>query len=275
MPRTCSSRRPWSGPLALEPQGGTVDPWDIPGGCGWAGRRGRSWLIARPATSRRGCACAAGPPDAEVTVGDGEPVKANAWHDGNRLYVRSAGVTRSYRHARDGDITWIGNWPLQEPEQLSRKGGAGAAGGTVTSPMPGTVCCSRWPRRQVAAGQPLLVVEAMKMEHTVVRAHRWRGRGAGGARGPTGQAGPAARGGCTPTGVTRWTPGSAPSTRRCARPSRSSPARRSRRSSATSTSGRSSRTRSWPRWVGWPVRPAVPRGARRHGRRLLRPLPGP
>jgi len=107
--------------------------------------------------------------DAEVVVGDGEPVKASAWRDGDRLYVRSQGVTRSYRHATDGELTWIGNWPLQEPEQLSRKGGAGAAGGAVTSPILVTVLLLRVAAgEQVSAGQPLLVVEAMKMEHTVV-----------------------------------------------------------------------------------------------------------
>ena len=155
--------------LALEPQGETVDPWDIPGGWRIGEPAWTTWLIGAPGDEPAKVRLRGRASDAEVVVGDGEPVKAGAWRDGNRLYVRSQGVTRSYRHANEGELTWIGNWPLQEPEQLSRKGGAGAAGGAVTSPMPGTVLLLRVAAgEQVSAGQPLLVVEAMKMEHTVV-----------------------------------------------------------------------------------------------------------
>ncbi|EWM15983.1 acetyl/propionyl/methylcrotonyl-CoA carboxylase subunit alpha [Kutzneria sp. 744] len=155
--------------LALEPQGETVDPWDIPGGWRMGEPAWTTWLIGAPGDEPARVRLRGRASDAEVVVGDGEPVKAGAWRDGNRLHVRCAGVTRSYRHARDGEITWIGNWPLQEPEQLSRKGAAGAAGGAVTSPMPGTVLLLKVAAgERVNAGQPLLVVEAMKMEHTVV-----------------------------------------------------------------------------------------------------------
>ncbi|MEV6602639.1 acetyl/propionyl/methylcrotonyl-CoA carboxylase subunit alpha [Kutzneria sp. NPDC051319] len=155
--------------LALEPRGETVDPWDIPGGWRMGEPAWTTWLIGAPGDEPARVRLRGRASDAEVVVGDGEPVKAGAWRDGNRLYVRCAGVTRSYRHARDGEITWIGNWPLQEPEQLSRKGAAGAAGGAVTSPMPGTVLLLKVAAgERVNAGQPLLVVEAMKMEHTVV-----------------------------------------------------------------------------------------------------------
>jgi acetyl-CoA/propionyl-CoA carboxylase biotin carboxyl carrier protein len=155
--------------LELEPPGETVDPWDIPGGWRLGQPAWTSWLIGVPGDEPAKVRLRGRASDAEVVVGDGEPVKASAWRQDNRLYVRADGVTRSYRHARDGELTWIGNWPLQEPEQLSRKGAAGAAGGAVTSPMPGTVLLLRVAAgEKVNAGQPLLVVEAMKMEHTVV-----------------------------------------------------------------------------------------------------------
>jgi acetyl-CoA/propionyl-CoA carboxylase biotin carboxyl carrier protein len=157
--------------LALEPTGATVDPWDIPGGWRIGQPAWTSWLIGAPGDEPVKVRVRGRAADAEVVVGDGESVRAGAWRDGNRLYVRSGGVTRSYRHAEDGELTWIGNWPLLETEPLllSRKGGAGAAGGAVTSPMPGTVLLLKVAAgERVNAGQPLLVVEAMKMEHTVV-----------------------------------------------------------------------------------------------------------
>jgi acetyl-CoA/propionyl-CoA carboxylase, biotin carboxylase, biotin carboxyl carrier protein len=155
--------------LALEPRSEVVDPWDIPGGWRIGQPAWTTWLIGAPGEEPAKVRVRGRASDAEVVVGDGEPVKASAWRTDDRLYVRSQDVTRSYRHATDGELTWIGNWPLQEPEQLSRKGGAGAAGGAVTSPMPGTVLLLRVAAgEQVSAGQPLLVVEAMKMEHTVV-----------------------------------------------------------------------------------------------------------
>jgi acetyl-CoA/propionyl-CoA carboxylase biotin carboxyl carrier protein len=71
-------------------------------------------------------------------------------------------------------VLWLGvdgrAWALTEIERLAPTGAAGgpAAGGPLTSPMPGTVLAVRvTPGQHVAAGTPLLVVEAMKMEHTI------------------------------------------------------------------------------------------------------------
>jgi len=50
----------------------------------------------------------------------------------------------------------------------ARRSRAAAADGTVRSPMPGTVVAVHVAVGEVvSAGQPVLVVEAMKMEHTV------------------------------------------------------------------------------------------------------------
>ena len=151
--------------LDLEPAGGVVDPWDVPGGWRLGEPAWTTYLINSVRVRLRGRAS-----DAEVAVGDADPVRAGGWYEGERLVVRSAGVTRSYRRARDGETTWINNWPLLETEPLSaRKGRAGASDGAVGSPMPGTVLLLKVAAGDhVKAGQPLLVVEAMKMEHTVV-----------------------------------------------------------------------------------------------------------
>ena len=112
---------------------------------------------------------------AEVVVRDAEPITARLSVHGDDLAVTSEGRTRRYVWARDGDTVWIGRdgaaWaltrrPLGDPG--ARPGGALAGDGVVRSPMPGTVLAVKVAvGERVAEGQPLVVVEAMKMEHTV------------------------------------------------------------------------------------------------------------
>ncbi|MGQ4515569.1 acetyl-CoA carboxylase biotin carboxylase subunit [Streptomyces sp. DW26H14] len=65
---------------------------------------------------------------------------------------------------RDGD-----GWELRDHDPVEAAGsGAAAAGGSLTAPMPGTVTVVKVATGDtVAAGQSLLVVEAMKMEHVI------------------------------------------------------------------------------------------------------------
>ena len=175
--------------LVREPRGPLTDPWDIPDG--W--RSGdRAWTRLRlshgPGTAVevrvRGLASAG----AEVAVGDGEPVAASAAFrpapgrtapgggtpgGGTDLVITADGRTVRYAYAADGATAWLSRdgrtWAMREEEAASpRAGRAAAADGTVRSPMPGTVLAVHVTAGQrVAAGQPVLVVEAMKMEHTV------------------------------------------------------------------------------------------------------------
>jgi acetyl-CoA/propionyl-CoA carboxylase biotin carboxyl carrier protein len=65
--------------------------------------------------------------------------------------------------AADGHVA-----ALREQERLSSSVEGAAADGVVTSPMPGTVTVVQVSvGDQVTAGTPLLVVEAMKMEHVL------------------------------------------------------------------------------------------------------------
>ena len=152
-----------------------TDPWDIPDG--WR-VSGRAWTTVRLAHGHgtvtevrvRGLASAS----AEVAVGGGDPVPARATRDGAGLLVSYGGRTLRYAFARDGATMWLGRegqaWALTEEEAVvaGRGGRAGAADSTVRSPMPGTVIAVHVTAGQpVRAGEPLVVVEAMKMEHTV------------------------------------------------------------------------------------------------------------
>ena len=166
--------------LDREPAGPVTDPWDIPDG--W--RHGEhAWTRFRlthgPGTETgvlvRGLASAG----AEVMVGDGEATAARAEFrpagpgGGTDLVLSLGGRTVRFAYAVDGETTWLGRdghaWAVAEAAPAPLRGTrAAAADGTVRSPMPGTVVAVHVSVGQaVSAGQPVLVVEAMKMEHTV------------------------------------------------------------------------------------------------------------
>jgi acetyl-CoA/propionyl-CoA carboxylase, biotin carboxylase, biotin carboxyl carrier protein len=156
------------------------DPWDV----------GDGWRVGEPAwttwrlESRDGLheVAVRGLPGtgAEVVVrglpGEGEVSVARIGHgEGRRLTLTLDGRTSAFVAARDGDTLWLGRdgraWALTRHrlgDPGDRPGAAGGGDGVVRSPMPGTVLLVKAaPGDRVAEGQPLVVVEAMKMEHTV------------------------------------------------------------------------------------------------------------
>ena len=187
--------------LALEPAGPVTNPWDIPDGWRPGERAWTSFRLSHGAdpvveVRVRGLASAG----AEVAVGDGEPVAVRAslhpayrpggdvaaagWLAGNGgaagdggqgsdLVLTYGGRTVRFAYAADGPVTWLGRdgaaWAIGEaPPPALRGARAGNADGTVRSPMPGTILAVHVTVGDtVSAGQPVLVVEAMKMEHTV------------------------------------------------------------------------------------------------------------
>jgi acetyl-CoA/propionyl-CoA carboxylase biotin carboxyl carrier protein len=117
---------------------------------------------------------AGSPDDARVTLDDGEPVRASARRTGKNRYLEAtvAGRRTRYRRVLDGDTLWLASagatWAVHEHSMLESESAAASVSGTVTSPMPGTVLVVKAAAGdQVTAGAPLVVVEAMKMEHTV------------------------------------------------------------------------------------------------------------
>nr|WP_208383997.1 acetyl/propionyl/methylcrotonyl-CoA carboxylase subunit alpha [Modestobacter marinus] len=156
----------------IEPRGAVVDPWADTSG--W--RLGEpAWTVRRlqapgadPVTVRvRGRTTAA-----QVRVGDGEPMAARVDRDGDRLSVTLDDVTTRYTVVHAGGTVWLAGdghtVGLREHERLAAAGTAAGSDGAVSAPMPGTVTVVQVSLGdQVEAGTPLLVVEAMKMEHVL------------------------------------------------------------------------------------------------------------
>jgi acetyl-CoA/propionyl-CoA carboxylase biotin carboxyl carrier protein len=157
--------------LSLMPSGSIVDPWEVPSGWRLGGRGGVTLRLAAGETEA--LVRVEGLPDAaSVSVNGAEPVEVSARRQGDWLELHYAGEFRRYRRALDGEL-WLARegycFALGERPNLLATQRETTAGGPVQSPMPGTVLMVKVTQGEaVTAGAPLLVVEAMKMEHTVV-----------------------------------------------------------------------------------------------------------
>ncbi|WP_060180381.1 acetyl/propionyl/methylcrotonyl-CoA carboxylase subunit alpha [Streptomyces sp. IMTB 1903] len=90
--------------------------------------------------------------------------------------VELDGVTHRFSHAASPEGTWLGrdadSWHVQRHDPVSAHGAASAGADTLAAPMPGTVTVVKVAvGDKVSAGQSLLVVEAMKMEHVISAPH--------------------------------------------------------------------------------------------------------
>ncbi|MEU8678549.1 biotin carboxylase N-terminal domain-containing protein [Streptomyces sp. NPDC048560] len=96
----------------------------------------------------------------------------------HRVTVEIDGLTHTFDHATSPEGSWLGRdgdtWHVQDhdPVEASLSGAARAGVDTLAAPMPGTVTVVKVAvGDEVAAGQSLLVVEAMKMEHVISAPH--------------------------------------------------------------------------------------------------------
>ncbi|HEY3684610.1 MAG TPA: biotin carboxylase N-terminal domain-containing protein [Streptosporangiaceae bacterium] len=160
--------------LGREPAGPVVDRWDVPDGWRIGGPAWRTLRVTPSGGEAVPVRVRGRASGAEVAIGDGEPVPASVRHTGGGLAVTYGDRTRRYLRARDGRVLWLGRdghaWALTEAEPVDAGGGgaAAASGGVARSPMPGTVIAVKAAAGDtVTAGQPLAIIEAMKMEHTV------------------------------------------------------------------------------------------------------------
>jgi acetyl-CoA/propionyl-CoA carboxylase, biotin carboxylase, biotin carboxyl carrier protein len=149
-----------AGCMLASPPARMADPWLL----------GDGWRLtgSAPRTTR----WAWGGEEFEAVTGGPDP-PARAQLDGTDLVVESAAGSTRYAWAVAGDTFWLGHlgdaWALtQLRETIDRARLARLGTGPLTSPMPGTVLAVHVsPGDHVSAGQPLVVVEAMKMEHVV------------------------------------------------------------------------------------------------------------
>jgi acetyl-CoA/propionyl-CoA carboxylase, biotin carboxylase, biotin carboxyl carrier protein len=157
--------------IDLQPAGDVVDPWDLANGWRLGGPIPTPFKLVsgdREETVR----VTGTPVAASVAVGEAEPVRASARRDRGTLVVTFGGRRTTFRRAQDGDRLWLAangrTWSVDEHSLLESGAASVTDGGPVTSPMPGTVLVVKAAEGDVVvAGAPLVVVEAMKMEHTV------------------------------------------------------------------------------------------------------------
>ncbi|GGU87303.1 acetyl/propionyl-CoA carboxylase subuit alpha [Streptomyces litmocidini] len=122
-----------------------------------------------------------GAPSAELLLGEGaEAVSAATVGTvtGSELVVAVDGVTHRFTVAPSPEGRWLGrdgdSWHVldHDPVEAALSGARHGGADTLAAPMPGTVTVVKVAvGDEVEAGQSLLVVEAMKMEHVISAPH--------------------------------------------------------------------------------------------------------
>ncbi|MDQ0777070.1 acetyl/propionyl-CoA carboxylase alpha subunit [Streptomyces aurantiacus] len=138
--------------------GGWTDPFSVPDG----------WRLGGEPV----------PPAFDLRVTGLEPVTLRARPGAEVTSTRVSVTLDAVRHTFHRSGTWLGRdgdaWNVQDhdPVAASLTGAARAGADSLTAPMPGTVTVVKVAvGDEVTAGQSLLVVEAMKMEHVVSAPH--------------------------------------------------------------------------------------------------------
>ena len=108
----------------------------------------------------------------EVVAADGSIVATTVTQRDGEGHIEFGGETTQFRVAASGPTTWIGSegdsWSFTEHEPTAARHARTDDGAAIESPMPGTVIAVLVSVGDpVTAGQPVGVVEAMKMEHTL------------------------------------------------------------------------------------------------------------
>ncbi|MEV0262043.1 biotin carboxylase N-terminal domain-containing protein [Streptomyces sp. NPDC050617] len=149
---------------------------------------GDGGAAARPTgTDAAGTDDAGAPVAARLTARDGAGPSSASGHDeagaaagARRVTVEYATVTHAFTHTPSPEGAWLGRdgdaWHVLDHDPVEARGAAaGAHAGALTAPMPGTVTVVKAAvGDEVTAGQSLLVVEAMKMEHVIAAPHDGR-----------------------------------------------------------------------------------------------------
>ncbi|NLE80906.1 MAG: acetyl/propionyl/methylcrotonyl-CoA carboxylase subunit alpha [Rhodococcus sp.] len=151
---------------------GTADPWDVPSGWRTGDPAPTSIRLSSSGTTEH-VHITGNPTIAQAWIEDGEPRRLSASLEGDDLTVVIDDRRAKYRVAASDGHLWLsgadGTWMLRELEEVSVRGGDAHAGESeITSPMPGSVIAvGAESGDEVTAGQVIVVVEAMKMEHSL------------------------------------------------------------------------------------------------------------
>ncbi|MFF2791891.1 acetyl-CoA carboxylase biotin carboxylase subunit [Streptomyces sp. NPDC058049] len=179
---------PGPGPQTPDGLGRWVDPFDAADG--WRLGGTPAWTVHHfrlpgqdPVTieTRLSGASSASPAFEARGLGQspGAPARARILtRTADTVTIELDGVTNRFSHAASPEGTWLGrdadSWHVQTYDPVvAHLSGAGHGGAdTLAAPMPGTVTVVKVAvGDKVAAGQSLLVVEAMKMEHVISAPH--------------------------------------------------------------------------------------------------------
>jgi 3-methylcrotonyl-CoA carboxylase alpha subunit len=97
--------------------------------------------------------------------------------DGRRLVVSVVAVTEKHEQKRHVFLNGR-NYLIVRDDPLHLVAAGGAQGGGLTAPMPGKIIALlAAPGQAVDQGEPLLILEAMKMEHTITAPRNGRVKG--------------------------------------------------------------------------------------------------
>ncbi|MCX4748951.1 ATP-grasp domain-containing protein [Kitasatospora sp. NBC_01287] len=178
----------WTDPFAL-PSG-----WRLAGEPAWTTHRLRVTgqdpvtVLVRPVSADKVIEATDSPstafPEMLVRLGEGPIRRARAAVGATDLALVLDGLRATFAHATDnspslpgGPVLWLGaggdSWALHPYDPVTERATAGDTHhGALTAPMPGTVTVVKAAVGDlVRRGQPLLVLEAMKMEHVIAAPH--------------------------------------------------------------------------------------------------------
>lgn len=158
--------------LALRARRFADNPWAAPAGWRVGGapapvRTDMHTPLRSETVSVRGL-----PEAATVQVGEGEILSAAAQVEATRMSITLDGLRRDYSWAEADRHLWIaderGTWHLREAEENKIHRATGAQRAEIVSPMPGSVIAVQASSgTDVSEGDVVVVVEAMKMEHSL------------------------------------------------------------------------------------------------------------
>ncbi|MFD5174927.1 biotin carboxylase N-terminal domain-containing protein [Nocardia sp. NPDC058379] len=148
------------------------DPWSTPSG--WRlGAQAPTSIRLAAGDQVRHVFLTGTPESATVRIDDDEPRSLSAAPSPDGLVLTLDGLRRAFRVAEADDQLWVGHAGsvavLREVAEASVRGDAAHVGDAeIRSPMPGSVIAAPVADgATVAVGDPVIVIEAMKMEHAL------------------------------------------------------------------------------------------------------------